>query len=71
MTWVPLTRASPSPASSVIGANPAFFKACAPDIRRLVEDMIESLPIPTRSEIDSLYQEVHRLKRRLRELEKK
>jgi class III poly(R)-hydroxyalkanoic acid synthase PhaE subunit len=37
----------------------------------VVEDMIGNLPIPTRSEIDSLYQEVHRLKRRLRELEKK
>ncbi len=37
----------------------------------VIEDMIGGLPIPTRSEIDSLYQEVHRLKRRLRELEKK
>ncbi len=37
----------------------------------VIEDMIGNLPIPTRTEIDSLYQEVHRLKRRLRELEKK
>lgn len=36
----------------------------------VIEDMIEGLPIPTRTEIDSLYQEVYRLKRRLRELEK-
>lgn len=37
----------------------------------VIEDMIEGLPIPTRTEIDALYQEVHRLKRRLRALEKK
>ena len=37
----------------------------------VIEDMIGGLPIPTRSEIDSLYQEIHRLKRRLRALEKK
>ena len=36
----------------------------------VIEDMIGGLPIPTRSEIDSLYQEIHRLKRRLRALEK-
>ena len=36
----------------------------------VIEDMIGGLPIPTRSEIDSLYQEIHRLKRRLRTLEK-
>ncbi|MGD9251930.1 MAG: poly(R)-hydroxyalkanoic acid synthase subunit PhaE, partial [Desulfobacterales bacterium] len=36
----------------------------------VIEDVIEDLPIPTRSEIDSLYEEVHRLKRRLRTLEK-
>ncbi len=36
----------------------------------VIEDMINGLPIPTRSEIDSLYQEIHRLKRRLRALEK-
>ncbi len=37
----------------------------------VIEDMIGNLPIPTRTEIDSLYEDVHRLKRRLRELEKK
>jgi class III poly(R)-hydroxyalkanoic acid synthase PhaE subunit len=36
----------------------------------VIEDMIDDLPIPTRSEIDALYQEIHRLKRRLRSLEK-
>jgi class III poly(R)-hydroxyalkanoic acid synthase PhaE subunit len=36
----------------------------------VIEDMIDGLPIPTRSEIDALYQEIHRLKRRLRALEK-
>ncbi len=36
----------------------------------VIEDMLDGLPIPTRSEIDSLYQEIHRLKRRLRALEK-
>ena len=36
----------------------------------VIEDMLGGLPIPTRSEIDSLYQEIHRLKRRLRALEK-
>ena len=36
----------------------------------VIEDMIDGLPIPTRSEIDALYQEIHRLKRRLRSLEK-
>jgi class III poly(R)-hydroxyalkanoic acid synthase PhaE subunit len=37
----------------------------------VLEDMIGNLPIPTQTEIDALYQEIHRLKRRLRELEKK
>jgi polyhydroxyalkanoate synthesis regulator phasin len=32
--------------------------------------MLSGLPIPTQSETDSLYQEIHRLKRRLRALEK-
>lgn len=36
----------------------------------VIEDMIDGLPIPTRSETDALYQEIHRLKRRLRALEK-
>jgi len=30
MTWVPLTRARPSPASSVIGLRPAFFQSLRP-----------------------------------------
>ena len=37
----------------------------------VIEDMIGGLPIPTRSEIDALYEEIHHLKRRLRKLEKK
>jgi len=36
----------------------------------VIEDMLQGLPIPTRSEIDDLYEEIHRLKRRLRSLEK-
>jgi len=36
----------------------------------VIEDMLHGLPIPTRTEIDDLYEEVHRLKRRLRSLEK-
>ncbi len=36
----------------------------------VIEDMLSGLPIPTQSETDSLYQEIHRLKRRLRALEK-
>lgn len=36
----------------------------------VIEDMLDGLPIPTRSETDALYQEIHRLKRRLRALEK-
>ena len=36
----------------------------------VVEDMLSGLPVPVRSEIDELYQEIHRLKRRLRTLEK-
>ena len=36
----------------------------------MVEDMLSGLPVPVQSEIDELYEEVHRLKRRLRVLEK-
>jgi polyhydroxyalkanoate synthesis regulator phasin len=36
----------------------------------VIEDMLAGLPIPTRTEIDALYEEIHRLKRRLRALEK-
>jgi class III poly(R)-hydroxyalkanoic acid synthase PhaE subunit len=36
----------------------------------VVEDMLSGLPVPVQSEIDELYEEVHRLKRRLRTLEK-
>ena len=36
----------------------------------VIEDMLSGLPVPVRSEIDELYEEVHRLKRRLRTLEK-
>lgn len=37
----------------------------------VIEDMLSGLPIPVQSEIDDLYEEMHRLKRRLRALEKK
>lgn len=36
----------------------------------VLEDFLSAFPIPTQSEIDTLYQELHRLKRRVRELEK-
>ena len=36
----------------------------------VIEDMLAGFPIPTRTEIDALYEEMHRLKRRLRSLEK-
>jgi hypothetical protein len=36
----------------------------------VIEDLLAGLPVPTRTEIDALYEEVHRLKRRLRTLEK-
>jgi class III poly(R)-hydroxyalkanoic acid synthase PhaE subunit len=36
----------------------------------VIEDMLRGLPVPVQSEIDELYEEVHRLKRRLRTLEK-
>ena len=37
----------------------------------IVEDALQSMPIPSRSEMDELYREVHVLKRRIRELEKR
>jgi class III poly(R)-hydroxyalkanoic acid synthase PhaE subunit len=36
----------------------------------VMEDLLSGLPVPVQSEIDDLYQEIHRLKRRLRALEK-
>lgn len=36
----------------------------------VIEDMLSGLPVPVQSEIDELYEEMHRLKRRLRTLEK-
>lgn len=36
----------------------------------VIEDMLAGFPVPTRTEIDALYEEMHRLKRRLRNLEK-
>ncbi|MDJ0781825.1 MAG: poly(R)-hydroxyalkanoic acid synthase subunit PhaE [Desulfosarcinaceae bacterium] len=36
----------------------------------VIEDLLQGLPIPTQSEIDDLYEEIHRLKRRVRDLEK-
>ncbi|MGD9333197.1 MAG: poly(R)-hydroxyalkanoic acid synthase subunit PhaE, partial [Desulfobacterales bacterium] len=36
----------------------------------VIEDLLSGLPVPVQSEIDELYQEIHRLKRRLRTLEK-
>ena len=36
----------------------------------VLEDFLGTFPIPTQSEVDALYRELHRLKRRIRELEK-
>jgi class III poly(R)-hydroxyalkanoic acid synthase PhaE subunit len=36
----------------------------------VIEDLLKGMPVPTQSEMDDLYEEIHRLKRRLRELEK-
>lgn len=36
----------------------------------VIEDLFKELPVPTQTEMDDLYEEIHRLKRRLRELEK-
>jgi hypothetical protein len=36
----------------------------------VIEDLLKGMPVPTQSELDDLYEEIHRLKRRLRELEK-
>lgn len=36
----------------------------------VIEDMLSGLPVPVQSEVDELYEEVYRLKRRLRRLEK-
>jgi class III poly(R)-hydroxyalkanoic acid synthase PhaE subunit len=36
----------------------------------VLEDFLGTFPIPTQSEVDALYRELHRLKRRVRELEK-
>jgi polyhydroxyalkanoate synthase subunit PhaE len=36
----------------------------------VIEDLIKEFPVPTQTEMDDLYEEIHRLKRRLRELEK-
>jgi polyhydroxyalkanoate synthase subunit PhaE len=36
----------------------------------VIEDLLKEMPVPTQSEMDDLYEEIHRLKRRLRELKK-
>jgi polyhydroxyalkanoate synthase subunit PhaE len=36
----------------------------------VIEDMLQGLPVPTQSDVDDLHEELHRLKRRLRDLEK-
>lgn len=36
----------------------------------IIEDAMQTLPIPTRSELDELYKELYALKRRVREMEK-
>lgn len=52
--------------SKTLGSHTAYQQAR----NAVIEDMISGLPIPTRTEIDALYQDVHRLKRRVRDLEK-
>jgi polyhydroxyalkanoate synthase subunit PhaE len=39
--------------------------------RKIIEDALQSLPIPTHKELDELYKELYTLKIRIRELEKK
>ncbi|TWI66964.1 class III poly(R)-hydroxyalkanoic acid synthase PhaE subunit [Desulfobotulus alkaliphilus] len=36
----------------------------------IIEDSLQSVPVPTRSEMDELYKEIYALKRRIRDLEK-
>lgn len=36
----------------------------------MIEDSLQSIPVPTRSEMDELYKELYALKRRIRDLEK-
>lgn len=36
----------------------------------VMEDVLSAFPVPTQSEVDELYRELHRLKRRVRELER-
>lgn len=39
--------------------------------KKIVEDVLQTLPVPTHSEVDELYKEVYLLKKRIRALEKK
>jgi hypothetical protein len=38
--------------------------------KRIVEDVLQTIPVPTHSEVDALYKEIYRLKKRIRALEK-
>ncbi len=39
--------------------------------RRVLQDMLQTLPVPTHKEMDELYRELHALKRELRDIKKK
>jgi class III poly(R)-hydroxyalkanoic acid synthase PhaE subunit len=39
--------------------------------KRIVEDALQTLPIPTHTEVDELYREIYLLKKRIKKLEKK
>jgi polyhydroxyalkanoate synthesis regulator phasin len=37
---------------------------------RILQDMLQSMPVPTRKEMDDLYKEIYLLKKKVRDLEK-
>jgi polyhydroxyalkanoate synthesis regulator phasin len=39
--------------------------------KKILEDVLQMLPVPTHSEVDELYKEIYLLKKRLKKLEKK
>jgi hypothetical protein len=39
--------------------------------KKIVEDILQTLPVPTHTEVDELYREIYLLKKRIRKLEKK
>ncbi|MDY0161743.1 poly(R)-hydroxyalkanoic acid synthase subunit PhaE [Desulfobotulus sp.] len=56
--------------TSVLGKTLAAMGEFKSAKDAIIEDSLQSFPIPTRSEMDELYKEIYALKRRIRELEK-